>query len=147
MRTILFADDNQNIREYCRHELEEEGYRVVLARDGAEAARLACRERPDLVILDISMPGTDGLEAACRIKTSVPGVPVIFFTLYDEVCPKDARSRVAAACVEKCEDLTELKRVIHATLKAGRRSAFDGFGLPPAVHCGPASQTRAEAKT
>jgi DNA-binding response OmpR family regulator len=133
MRTILFADDNKHICEHCKRELEDEGYRVLLACDGAEATRIARRELPDLVILDISMPRTDGLEAARRIKSTVPSMPVIFFTLHDDVCPSDPRSRVATACVEKCEDLTELKRVISATLTAGQPNPFDRFGLPPSV--------------
>jgi CheY-like chemotaxis protein len=133
MRTILLADDNKNIREYCRRELEDEGYRVVLARDGAEATQLARRELPDLVILDISMPRTDGLEAARQIKAEAPCTPVVFFTLFDEVCVNDPRSRVATACVEKGADLAELKRVICATLKGRPCNPLEGFGLPPGV--------------
>lgn len=133
MATILFADDNRNVREYCRRELEDEGYQVAVASDGAEAVRLTDRLGPDLVILDICMPVTDGLEAAGKIKATRPHVPVIFFTSFDDVCTRDQRSCYATACVEKREDLTELKSVVAAALRSRRESQPYRVGLPPAA--------------
>jgi CheY-like chemotaxis protein len=133
MRTILFADDNKNIREYLRRELEDEGYQVMLARNGAEAIRLMGRQRLDLVILDICMQTMDGLEAAARIGALWPEVPVVFFTSFDDDCLRDERSRRAAACVEKREDLTELKQVIAAALASHRQNRPYRLGLPPAA--------------
>jgi CheY-like chemotaxis protein len=133
MATLLFADNHKGIREYCQRELEDEGYRVVVARDGAEAVRLTYRYMPDLVILDICMPVVNGLEAIERIKTFQPDVPVIFFTSFDDVCVRDERSRYATACVEKREDLTELKHVVNAALNSCRRNRPYRLGLPPAV--------------
>jgi CheY-like chemotaxis protein len=130
---ILLADDNRNIREYCRRELEDDGYRVAVARDGDEAVRLTSRLRPDLVILDICMPGIDGLEALKRIKRIEPELPVIFFTSFDDACTQDDRDCPATACVEKCEDLTELERVVAAALWSRRQNQPYRLGLPPAV--------------
>jgi CheY-like chemotaxis protein len=134
MKTILFADDQKNIREYCRAAFAEEGYRVVLARDGIEAIERFSKETPDVAVLDISMPRATGLEALEYIKGISPGTPVILFTAHDEDCLRDDRALLAAACVEKAEDLAELKRVVAHTLK--RRSSDDGdsrlrMGLPP----------------
>ncbi|MCR4411004.1 MAG: response regulator [Thermoguttaceae bacterium] len=112
MRTVLFADDNAMIREFCQKELEEEGYRVIAARDGLEAAELAGRLALDVVVLDLSMPRCGGMEAAEKIRAVDGNVPLVFFTAHDEDCLVDPRSRLAAACVEKSEDLTELKRVL-----------------------------------
>jgi CheY-like chemotaxis protein len=127
MRTVLFADDNAMIREYCQRELEEEGYCVVSARDGLEAADLVRRLTPDIVILDLSMPRCGGMEAAERIRAIDSGVPVVFFTAHDEDCLGDPRSRLADACVEKSDDLSELKRVLGRLFS----SRHCRIGLPP----------------
>ena len=74
MKTILFADDQKNIRDYCRATFAEEGYRVVLARDGAEALKMFVAETPDLAVLDVSMPRFSGLETLEQIKNSRPGL-------------------------------------------------------------------------
>ena len=121
MATILFADDCANIREFLKQELEEEGYRVLVARDGKEAVDVVQSERPDLAILDIWMPRANGLEAAERIVAIDPGIPVILFTNNDELCIRDPRSAFAAACVEKGDDLTELKRAIVSVLASTQR--------------------------
>ena len=85
-----FADDNKNIREYCRAALEEEGYRVVLARDGVEALQVFCSEVPDLAILDISMPRAGGLDVLEQIHRLAPEIPAILYTAHDEDCLRDA---------------------------------------------------------
>jgi len=132
MTTILFVDDHKNIREYCRRELEEEGYRVFVARDGEEAIRLMESVRPDLFILDIRMPGINGLEAAAEIRARQCDEPIILFTSYDDACTRDERASCATACVEKREDLTELKDVIVAVLRSRRQGLPYRLGLPPA---------------
>ena len=109
MKTILFADDRRNIREYCRAALEDEGYRVVLACDGVDALRVFFEESPDLAILDISMPRMNGLEALERISSIAPQVPVVLFTAHVEDCLRDRRASLAAACVEKDEDLSDVE--------------------------------------
>lgn len=130
MKTILFADDSYGIRECCREELEEEGYRVVLACNGKEAIELLRTERPDLVILDIRMPRMGGLEAIEQIRGITSKIPVILFTANNENCLADDRCQLATACVEKCEDLTELKRVIAWVLNPST-PPFVRSGLPP----------------
>lgn len=138
MATILVADDCANIREFCRQELEEEGYRVLLARDGKEAVDIVQAERPDLAILDIWMPRANGFDAAERIAAVVPGIPVIFFTNNDELCLRDPRSAFAAACVEKGDDFTELKRTIVSVLARPNGASAFRRGLPPIEGHGPA---------
>jgi two-component system response regulator AtoC len=135
MKTILFADDQKNIREYFRAAFAEEGYRVILARDGVEAVQRFVAEMPDLAILDISMPRANGLEALEQIKELSPRTPVVLFTAHDEDCLHDDRALLAAACVEKAEDLAELRRIVARALE--RRTSEDDAsllrtGLPPA---------------
>ena len=118
MKTILFADDKKNIREYCRASLEDEGYRVVLARDGIEAVQAYRSEAPDLAILDIAMPRAGGLDAMERIKRFSPDFPVILFTANDDDCLRDQRAALAVACIEKGRDLGDLKRIVASTLQS-----------------------------
>ena len=128
MKTILFADDSKNIRQWIKEEFEEEGYRVLLARDGVEAVRMVQESPPDVAVLDLWMPTGHGLEAAERIKSIAPRVPVVLFTANDELCLRDPRNRFAVACVDKSGDLLELKR---AVLRALAGPAEARVGLPP----------------
>ncbi len=113
-KTILLADDTRSIREFCREELERAGYRVITVRDGWEAIEAMQRESPDLVVMDMHMPRGTGLEAAQRIKARRPEIPVILFTTRREDCDRQERAAVAAACLSKSEDLTQLKETIAA---------------------------------
>lgn len=131
MTTILLADDCANIRAFLKQELEEEGYRVLVARDGKEAVDVVQSERPDLAVLDILMPRANGLEAAERIRTIDPGIGIILFTNNDELCVRDTRSAFAAACIEKRDDLTELKRAIVSVLARPNGKGLFRLGLPP----------------
>ncbi len=131
MKTVLFADDNEAFRELCRRVFEEEGYRVVLAQDGAEAIGVVQAESPDVAILDVRMPLKDGLEAAERIHAIAPGVPVILYTAYDDICSSDRRSQFAAACIDKSSDFTELTLAVGRLLSVGGQGNSYRFGLPP----------------
>jgi CheY-like chemotaxis protein len=116
MKTILFADDQKNIREFCGVLFAGEGYRVLLARDGIEAIEMFISESPDLAVLDISMPRSSGLEALERIKGLSPQTPVILFTAHAGDYSGDGRTQSAVACIEKSQDLAELKRIVAHTL-------------------------------
>lgn len=82
---ILLADDHVVVREGTRQILErEEDLKVVAeASDGAEAIALAEQEKPDVAVLDVSMPGMNGIEATKGIKARVPQTAVLVFTAYD----------------------------------------------------------------
>ena len=79
---ILVVDDEQAVRESLRRALHLEGYEVELAADGSEAlARLEDSEtQPDAVVLDVLMPGTDGLEVARRVRAGGSEVPILMLT-------------------------------------------------------------------
>ncbi|NLX95035.1 MAG: response regulator [Rhodopirellula sp.] len=129
MKTILLADDSKNIREFCRQELEEDGYRVITAKDGLEAIHAAKTQRPDAAILDIRMPRSGGLDAIEQIRRFDADLPVILFTSHDDACLDDARSRLATACVEKSEDLSELKRAVLRAMSRDPVKRSFRFGL------------------
>jgi two-component system, NtrC family, response regulator AtoC len=131
VKTVLFADDNEALRELCRVVFEEEGYRVVLAEDGIEALDIATAEKPDVAIVDVRMPRKGGLEVAEEIHSTHPNMPVILYTAYDDICAGDRRSRFAAACIAKSSDFTELTLAVGWLLSRGGQNDLYRFGLPP----------------
>ncbi len=82
--TILCIDDDPLLLQLCRELLEADGYRVRTAPDGQAGLEVAQQARPDLILLDVVMPGMDGLEV-CRSLRADPrlgGIPVILLTAY-----------------------------------------------------------------
>jgi two-component system, OmpR family, response regulator MprA len=84
MTTILVVDDDPNILSVLGRGLRFEGYDVQLAADGVEALRLARVEPPDLVVLDVMLPGMDGLEVCQRLRRGT-SVPLLMLTARDAV--------------------------------------------------------------
>jgi two-component system, OmpR family, response regulator MprA len=83
---VLVVDDERAVRESLRRALELEGYQVELAADGQEALdRLAANGEPDAMILDILMPGVDGLEVCRRLRREGHRLPVLMLTAREEV--------------------------------------------------------------
>jgi len=74
---VLVADDNDVAQRLCRRVLEKAGYTVLIAADGLQAVEVALRERPAMILMDVAMPGIDGIEAMRRIKTEVPEQPIV----------------------------------------------------------------------
>lgn len=76
---VLVVDDEQDILDLVRYHLEREGYQVIGCRDGKSALELVGRDGPDLVVLDLLMPGMDGLEVCRRLRQSST-IPIIMLT-------------------------------------------------------------------
>ena len=114
-KTLLVADDELSIRKLYQRELRREGYNVLFASNAQEAIQMAREASPDLVIMDIRMPGMDGIEAMGRILEENNEVPVVINTAYSSY--KDSfMSWCADAYVTKSSDLTELKHTIRSIL-------------------------------
>ena len=81
-KTILIADDNDDLRSLIGYQLQMRGYRILTASDGFQAVKICQSERPDLVIMDIMMPGKDGTEAGAEIKSDpkTMKIPIIYLT-------------------------------------------------------------------
>jgi phosphate regulon transcriptional regulator PhoB len=79
---VLVVDDEKDILDLVRHHLEKEGFRCLQASDGGAALRLARETRPDLLILDLMLPGLDGLEVCRRLRREAhtAGLPIIMLT-------------------------------------------------------------------
>jgi len=97
--SILLVDDHTLVREGIRALLEKfpEVKVVIEAKDGREAVRKVGQEHPDLVLMDIAMPGLNGIEATARITKEFPGVPVIILSMYAN--QEYVRGAVAAGAV------------------------------------------------
>ena len=111
MKTILVVDDDEAIRTLLQEELEDAGYKVLIATNARDALKMVAAEPLDLVILDIRMPGMDGLEALPRILGIKEGLPVIMNTAYSQY-QDSFMSWAADAYVVKSSDLTELKEKV-----------------------------------
>jgi len=115
MTTILFVDDEPRIRQFCKEELEREGFCIVLAEDGEDAIEAVHVLSIDLVILDEHMKWCGGFAAAQRIRQISPGVPILLFTT-DRSVERRCRA-IVDAIVVKSADLSTLKTVIHEILQ------------------------------
>jgi DNA-binding response OmpR family regulator len=116
MKRILVVDDEEGIRQLYKEELEDEGYEVELAERGEEALEKISVSKPDVVILDLRMPGMGGLEVLERIREQDKDLPVIISTAYGEY-KRDLTTWASDAYIVKSADLTELKRVIKGFLE------------------------------
>lgn len=115
MKKILVVDDEENIRFLYQEELEEEGYTVDVAAHGQEALEKVNTFKPDLVTLDIRMPGMDGVETLRKIREVRRNLPVILCSAYGEY-KQDLSTWASDAYVIKTSDLTELKGTIKTLL-------------------------------
>ena len=92
---LLVADDHRMLRDGLRRSMEDQGFTVVgEAADGQEAVRLAQQLQPDVVLMDVSMPHLDGVEATRLIHRALPGVPVVMLTMHAD---SDVMSRAIQA--------------------------------------------------
>ncbi|MCX8155590.1 MAG: response regulator [Verrucomicrobiae bacterium] len=97
MKHILIIDDEAPVREVLGRALTRQTYRVTQAANAAEARQAVQQQRPDLIITDLQMEDTDGLELVRELKNLAPGVPVLLLTgvIFDpEVVEKTIRHRV-----------------------------------------------------
>lgn len=108
MKRILLIDDEESIHLLYREELEDEGYEVHSALSGEEALAKLNDINPDLVILDINMPGMNGIDVLRRIKEINSRMPVILSTAYDQY-KQDLASWASDDYVVKSSNLDELK--------------------------------------
>ncbi|MFL6797580.1 MAG: response regulator [Xanthobacteraceae bacterium] len=109
---ILYVEDNDDNVYMLKARLTRAGYVVVVATDGAQGVAMAGSERPDLILMDITLPDFDGTEATRRIKSEpgTKGIPVIALTA--NAMPGDREAALAAGCDDFDTKPVELARLI-----------------------------------
>jgi CheY-like chemotaxis protein len=118
MKRILVVDDEEAIRLLYREELREAGYEVAVAADGSQALRMAQEARPDLMTIDIKMPGMDGIELLRQVREIYRDLPIIICTAYGDF-KRDFGTWASDAYLTKSADLRELKEKIRDLLGKG----------------------------
>ena len=120
MLTILIAEDNLDLRSMLKQFLELHGYRILEAVDGQEAIEVAITERPDLTLMDLGLPGKDGLSAVAEIREhiSTAEMPILIISAYDRLEYRtDAISAGCSGYITKPIDPIALLNTINILLR------------------------------
>ncbi len=134
MPTILIVDDEPSIVDALHYNLEKMHYRVLVAMDGENALRIARAEKPDLIILDLMLPGIDGIEV-CRELRTASDVPIIMLTARDEEVDRVVGLEIGADdYVVKPFSMRELMARIKSVLR--RTSRQEGVSDQPLYAAG-----------
>ena len=112
MPKVLLVEDNETNRDMLSRRLVRRGYDVVMAEDGEQAVRTAMAEKPDIVLMDMSLPVIDGWEATRRIKAhdETRGIPIIALTAH--AMAGDREKALEAGCDDYDTKPIELPRLI-----------------------------------
>lgn len=122
---VLVVEDNGDMREFLARVLSMQGYDFLEAADGEEGLRIARTDRPDLILMDISLPSLDGFEATRRLKQDpeLRHIPVVAVTAHAR--PADEQRALDAGCdgyLSKPYTLRNFLEVVERTLKLPQRS-------------------------
>ena len=117
MKSILIVDDQPGIRMLLEEVFSKEGYRTLTAGSGKEALDVFAVERPDLVLLDMKIPGMDGIEILKRMKQECERVQVVMMTAYGELdLVEEAKTWGAVRHFTKPFDVFELRETVKKLL-------------------------------
>ena len=117
MSKILIVDDDKNLLEVIKYNLANDGYSIVLAENGTQAVEIARQEKPDLIILDVMLPGIDGFEV-CRILRKEMSVPILMLSAKTDEIDKVVGLELGADdYITKPFSVRELMARVRATLR------------------------------
>jgi two-component system cell cycle response regulator DivK len=112
MTRILYVEDNEDNIYMLRQRLERKGIEVIVAHDGEQGIAAAARERPDLILMDLSLPVIDGWEAAQRLKSSAKTGMIPIIALSAHAMTGDRERALAAGCDDYDTKPVELGRLM-----------------------------------
>ncbi len=119
---VLIVDDDRDISSLLSALMNKEGLTNVVAHDGETALQMVPAARPDMLLVDVKMPGIDGMEVLKRVKETNPHLPVVLITAYAEVPASVAAMRAGAFdYLAKPFEHSEVIRVVRAALAEGKR--------------------------
>ncbi|WP_445349013.1 response regulator [Desulforudis sp. DRI-14] len=114
---LLVVDDQPAIRQLLFEALTNDGFSVELASNGREALAKVKQETPELILLDLKMPGMSGLETLREIHKISPNVPVILITAYGELSDPGEAERMGVRClILKPFDLNDVRKIVRKVL-------------------------------
>ena len=124
---ILVADDSRTVRRVIHNYLVERNFNVCgEAVDGQDAIEKAEELKPDLVLLDLAMPRTNGIAAASVLKEKMPSVRIVLFTMYSEAVSKRFASlNDIDAMVDKAEGMSKLAECVESLLSTSTETPRD----------------------
>jgi DNA-binding NarL/FixJ family response regulator len=119
MPQLLIVDDNSSMRHIIRSLLEQQGYEICgEAEDGLQAIELAKQLKPDLILLDASMPKLGGPQVASVLKRMLPKSRIILFTFFDDTIGKELASAIGVDLVlSKTEGMTKLLHSVQTVME------------------------------
>lgn len=112
MTQVLLVEDNEMNRDMLSRRLERKGFHVVVAKDGLEGVSMAGEAGPDIILMDMSLPGIDGWEATRRIKAApeTASIPVVALTAH--AMASDREKALEAGCDDFDTKPVELSRLL-----------------------------------
>jgi DNA-binding NarL/FixJ family response regulator len=118
LKRVLIADDNESVRRVIRSFIDQQpGVEVcAVTRDGIETAETAIALRPDLLIVDVLMPGLNGIEVTSVVKNYLPTAKIVLFTMYDDAIRALAPVMGANALLTKSDGISALLRTVRTML-------------------------------
>ena len=127
--TILIVEDEHAVARGIQYALQQEGYEVGVARSGEEGLEIATREAPDLVVLDVRLPGIDGFEVLRRVRAAGAKMPILILTARDDEVDKVIGLELGADdYLTKPFGLRELMSRIKALLRRSYGDLADAAG-------------------
>lgn len=121
MTTILIVEDNELNREMLSRRLEKRGFEIILAADGQAGIEAATERKPDLILMDLSLPVVDGWQATQRLKADIALRQIPVIALSAHAMATDREKALGAGCDDfdtKPIDMPRLMAKIHALLPA-----------------------------
>ena len=123
MKTVMFVDDEDDVRESVKLLLQKWGYKALVADSGYDCLKKLKIEKPDLILLDIMMPGMDGWDTCAKIKADkkTESIPIVFLTAKNDPISTSMGRIASSDYITKPFDINDLKKRIESAIKKNKK--------------------------